>query len=405
MCKLVKPNLNSFKIVHCRRGSSGGSLLLIRIRYHYRDDVTLVPQFSVVQTPRRCQLCALPYLETTVKYHTSLYHVLQSTYYAKSHQAARLQVIERRWNWRSLGWRSYHLIHITFSGIIDRDIGLCRRSSLHHSLLLVIWRTTVYADLLLWLTLQFALELVDGECFLLGDAVVVGLLVVDLLDGVDLVGDGWLDDFCMADQCDAISNTVRAKLTFLNDGLDGLMEVVVDVLADLGVLGDVLLRLALLVSVLELVLARQGCLLCLVVVMLDLADLSCSLLGLVLCWQNLLVLQWLDGGVVVVLVTLLIDDGLLALLVDFCLGLMLDCGCDLLLDCGVFFAVALAIRLCQRDLWLSGCRDLVRVVVLLAAVQEVVHCGCCGIHLDRCLRFDCVGSRICEGCGDLGNVE
>lgn len=70
------------------------------------------------------------------------------------------------------------------------------------------------------------------------------------------------------------------------------------------------------------------------VLVLDLAELVGVLLG-----ENLLVLDWLDSGVVVVLVYLTVDGFLSLGMLGGADGLVLHGGGDFLVDCGVVLAV------------------------------------------------------------------
>lgn len=160
------------------------------------------------------------------------------------------------------------------------------------------------------------LELVDANGRKGGGAVMLGGLVVDFVHGDGGVHNLGLDDF------------------LLDDGLDGLMNVVVDMLAlnnggtalgALGLLHDPLVA--------ELgLLGLQGPLGLLVVTVIELAVDDATDVVLVLLGEDLTVMDRLDLAVVVVLVDLLVDgcnDLLVLLGLD---GLVLDCGGDLLVD-------------------------------------------------------------------------
>lgn len=166
-------------------------------------------------------------------------------------------------------------------------------------------------------------ELVHGHGGEGGDLVVLGLVVVDFVHGDGGVHDGGLDRL------------------LLDDGLDGLVNMVVNVLAGNGGRRNLGVRnLSHLTGVLELRrLGRDALLHVLRVAVLVLAVLDGSHGVRVLLGEDLLVLDGLDGGVEVVLVDLAVDNllGLLLLLsVD---ALLLDGGVDALVDGGVMLAI------------------------------------------------------------------
>jgi len=137
------------------------------------------------------------------------------------------------------------------------------------------------------------LELAHADGRQGADLVVLGFVVVHLMDWHGGVHDVGLDGFT------------------LNDGLDRLVDVVVDVLAgDGGIDGASLLRL----RCPGLVAEARGCLgqllLHLVIfAVVELALLRSGDVVVMLLWQNLLVVYGLDSRVVVVLVDLLVDGG------------------------------------------------------------------------------------------------
>jgi len=166
------------------------------------------------------------------------------------------------------------------------------------------------------------LKLVDVDRGKGGGAVVLSRVVVDFVDGHGGVDDLGLDDL------------------LLDDRLDGLVNVVVHVLAlddrstALGVLGlvdDALvpqLRLLGLESALGL----------LMVTVVELAVDNAANVVLVLLGENLAVMDGLDLAVVVVLVNLLVDGGGDLLVSSGLNRLVLDCRSDLLVDSGVVMA-------------------------------------------------------------------
>jgi hypothetical protein len=149
--------------------------------------------------------------------------------------------------------------------------------------------------------------------------VVLGSVVVNLVDG-----DGGVDN-------------VRLNGLLVDNGLDGLVDVVVDVLtADGGGngLGVDSLDLSALVS--ELGSLGSKALLDLgVVAVLERAVLDGGKVVVVLLGKNLTVLDGLDRGVVVVLVNLLVDGSLDLLVLLELMALVGDSRSDLLVDGGV----------------------------------------------------------------------
>jgi len=169
--------------------------------------------------------------------------------------------------------------------------------------------------------------------------VVGGSVVVNLVDWNNGVGDVWLNGL------------------LLDDWLDGLVNVVVNVLATDGWL-DGLGVLALALNVLVLVLGLlQPQLLgnLLVVAVLEVAVLDGGKVVVVHLWLDLLVEDWLDRGVVVVLVNLFVDSGLNILVLDKVVSLLSDGWSDLLVDGGV---------------------------VVAGLAEERLNCALCGIHCD-----------------------
>lgn len=123
--------------------------------------------------------------------------------------------------------------------------------------------------------------------------------MVHLVDWNGGVDDGWLDSL------------------LLDDWLDILVDVVVDVLASNRWSSGVgVLSLTDLTSVLEGgLLSSESLLYVIIVAVVDVAGLNTSHLVNMLLWEDLLVLDWLNGGVVVVLVYLTVNGsgGLLVL--------------------------------------------------------------------------------------------
>jgi len=201
---------------------------------------------------------------------------------------------------------------------------------------------TVVAFLTAGKDTTLSLELLKGDSGECRGGVVLGGVVVDLVDG-----DGGVDD-------------VRLDGLLVHNGLDGLVDVVVDVLASNG-RGD---GLGVTLGTLDTLIAELGSLSLealgdlAVVAVLKLAVLDSSDVVVVLLGENLTVLDGLDRGVVMVLVNLLVNGGgdvLVTLPVD---GLVGDCRGDLLVDSSV-------------------------VVTRLG--HEVLDCVLCGFHFDLCV--------------------
>jgi hypothetical protein len=172
--------------------------------------------------------------------------------------------------------------------------------------------------------------------------VVGGLVVVDLVDGNSGVNNVGLDDL------------------LLDNGLNGLVDVVVDMLAAnrwgyaLALCGGLD---APLVPELGLLLSKVP-LDVVVVTVIELAVLDCAELGSVCLWKNFTVLHGLNGAVIVILVNLLVyrcDDFLMLVRLD---GLVDDCRSNSLMDGGVMVAGTVS------EIG-EGCLDF-------------VHCGVCG---------------------------
>jgi len=179
------------------------------------------------------------------------------------------------------------------------------------------------------------LELVETDGREGGGAVVLGGVVVDFVNW-----DGGVDD-------------VRLNGLLLHNRLDGLVDVVVDVLAgNDGLDGSRVLTLDADGLVLKFGrLLREVTLVLLLVVVLEFAVLDGDDLVVVLLRQDLLMCDGLDGGVVVVLVDLAVESGGNVLVLGLVDGLVGHGGGDGLVDGGVVVA-----RLVQEglDLFLCG---------------------------------------------------
>lgn len=166
------------------------------------------------------------------------------------------------------------------------------------------------------------LEVGHADSWKSGGGVVLGSVVVNLVDGDGGVDDSRLDDL------------------LLDDGLDGLVDVVVDVLAGNdgsggAGLGDLALN-ALVRELSSLTLKTSSYLLR--VAVLEMPVLDAGKLVLVLFREDLAVEDGLHRGVVVVLVNLLVDGGLDLLMEVLVEGLVGDGGSDLFVDGGVMVA-------------------------------------------------------------------
>jgi hypothetical protein len=139
----------------------------------------------------------------------------------------------------------------------------------------------------------FTVELVHGNRGEMTGSVVLCLVLVDFVDGDGGVHDGGLDSL------------------LLDDGLDILVNVVVDVFTcNVRVGGGCVLSLADGAGVLELGVLRGEPLLDVVVIaVLDVAVLDAAHVVRMLLREDFLVLDGLDGGVVVVLVDLAVNGG------------------------------------------------------------------------------------------------
>ena len=106
------------------------------------------------------------------------------------------------------------------------------------------------------------------------------------------------------------------------------------------------------------------------------------LLVVMLLWQDLGVLQRLDGGVVVVLVLLFLDECLFAGLVRFLDVGVLDCGVDFGVDGGV--GVNIDIDILGGGFGCGGGGGgrgwLLGIVCCAARAEELAYCCCRVIH-------------------------
>jgi len=168
-----------------------------------------------------------------------------------------------------------------------------------------------------------SLELVHGHSREGGSSVMLGLVLVDFMDGDGGVNDGWLNSL------------------LLDDRLDVLVDVMVNVLTSnrwcscaglLGVTDGA--------GVLELsLLSRETVLDVRIIAVLDIAVLNtCHLVG-VLLREHLSVLDGLNRGVVVVLVNLAVYRGGDIFVSGGCDVFLLNGGVDGLVDSGVMLSV------------------------------------------------------------------
>jgi hypothetical protein len=178
------------------------------------------------------------------------------------------------------------------------------------------------------LAAQLALEVVHRDGLRCGDTMVNCLLFYDLVDGLDLVSELGDDDL------------------LLDNGLDGLVEVVVDRGGGSGGLGRLGLVGLLVVGALEsgLVSSDLGLDLLALLVLVDAALFRCLNLSVLLHCLDITVLQRLDGGVVVVLVDLAVDDLLFSGLMLVLDVLVLDGRGDCLFDSSVLLACSSSVN-------------------------------------------------------------
>lgn len=162
-------------------------------------------------------------------------------------------------------------------------------------------------------------------------------VVVDLVNGHGRVDNVRLNGLCGRVSGLADISDETEELTLVNDRLDGLMNVVVDVLASddwshrAGVLTLNPLRLIAVLALLSCELALD----LVAVIVLVRAVLNGDNVVVVLLRHARLILHWLDRGVVVILVNLLVNGRLHVLVLSAVDSLVGDCWCDLLVDGGV----------------------------------------------------------------------
>lgn len=188
-------------------------------------------------------------------------------------------------------------------------------------------------------------ELIHADSRKSRGGVMLGLVVVNLMDGDGSVDDRWLDGL------------------LLNDGLDGLVDVMMDMLASdsRSLLLDHLLAClySLVMELTSLLLetsADSG-----VIAMIDLAGLSGSDSVGVLLGKNFTVFDGLDRCVVVVLVDLLVD------------------GCLVFLDPGLVHGL---LHYGGSDFLMDGCVLVTRFVQHIAdGCLSFIHCEGCDIVL------------------------
>jgi hypothetical protein len=178
------------------------------------------------------------------------------------------------------------------------------------------------------LATQLALEFMHRDRLRCCDTMVHALFGYDFVDGLDLVGELGDDDL------------------LLNDGLDGLVEVVVDGGGWCSGLSRLGLVSLLVVSALEgsLVSSDLGLDLLALLVLVDSALFRCLDLSVLLYGLDITVLQRLDGGVVVVLVDLAVDDLLFSGLMLVLDVLVLDGRGDCLINGGVLLACSSSVN-------------------------------------------------------------
>jgi hypothetical protein len=175
---------------------------------------------------------------------------------------------------------------------------------------------------------QLALEVVYRQGLCGGDTMVHCLFLHYFVDGLDLVGELGDNDL------------------LLDNGLDGLVEVVMDGSSRSSGLSRFGLVGLLVVGVLEasLVSGDLGLDLVTLLVLVDLALFRCVNNGVLLNVGNLAVLERLDGGVVVILVDLTVDNLLLSGLMLVLDVLVLDSRGDLLGYGRIFFACSSSVN-------------------------------------------------------------
>lgn len=183
------------------------------------------------------------------------------------------------------------------------------------------------------------LEVGHGDGWESGGGVVLCRVVMHLVDGNGGVGNVWLNGLLVDDWLDGLVDVVVHVLTANGWSLAGGV-LALNTLGRVAELGGGLVQLAVDIGL---------------VAMLEVAVLDTDQVVVVLLWESLGVLNWLDGGVVVVLVNLLVDSGGDVVMVGACDSLVLDCWSNLLVDGGV---------------------------VLTGLGHEVRNCCLCLVHVD-----------------------
>lgn len=191
------------------------------------------------------------------------------------------------------------------------------------------------------LLINLLLKLINRHSRVGCDAVVLGWFLDPLLDIDSLVCDGWINDLYIPSISKTLSNEKymelggKGLLTLLDDGLHGLMQMMMNMLVH----HSWFLRRALKLLFIYRILISRGVILslglCRAIIVVDTAFLGIVRV-VVLLGQDLGVFQRLDGGVVVVLVLLFLDIGLLFGLVGFLDVGMFDCRVDLGVNSCVF---------------------------------------------------------------------
>jgi len=188
------------------------------------------------------------------------------------------------------------------------------------------------------------LELVHGDSGERGGGVVLCLVLVHLMNGHSSVDDRGLNGL------------------LLNYRLDVFMDVVVDVLASNGWIGRRgVLGISDSTSILELgLLSCETLLDVLIVAVLQVTSLNAGHLVVMLLWENLAVLDRLNGGVVVILVNLSVNSCGDILMLGACDVLLSDSRVDGLVDCGIMLSIL---------------------------VEEASNCCLCLVHLGDSIDF------------------
>jgi hypothetical protein len=200
------------------------------------------------------------------------------------------------------------------------------------------------------------LELAQANSWKLSSSVVLGLVLMNLVDWDGGVDDRWLNSFLLDDWLDVLVNVVVNVLASDSSTLSGLMLNITDLTSvfELSGLGSKTLLYVLIISVCNVAVLNTG-----------------HLVG-VLLWENLTILDWLDGCVVMILVDLTIDGGLLLLELSTGDTLIGDGWVDGLNECQYEFDLNIKVMAYLVD---SG-------VVLSILVEETGNSGLGFIHFD-----------------------